>query len=416
MLSIILLSLGCKVNDSTNVNGPKDGSDDVCENLTRDAEISAPYDVSVVRSDVLFAMDLWDELQTKDQNQFISPYSMTSALGLLHLGARNETAAEMSSVMHIEDEGTWHDSKGVLTQELHQPNRCDYQLSIANRLFAQKGFPFHSEYQEEVESIYNAPVEVADFAADTENARLRINAWVSEQTKGNVPELFKPSSLTPSTRLVLANAIYLNAPWSSPFEAELTHKANFATESGSEVSVDMMTQSEMDIQYYVDEQLTAATLPYEGNELSMTFYLPNEDFTLLDIESGLNGERYESIQATQQPVLGSVSIPKFEFRTTLVLNDSLTNLGMVSLFGPSADLSGVSEVDLMVNSVVHEAWIKVEEKGTEAAAATGIDAGLTSVPEMEYFKADKAFLFTIQDDLTETLLFIGRVADPTIGE
>ena len=222
MLNIFLFSLACSQKEEVEPN-PENQPEFECEDTTRAGETSIDNIEAVSASDVGFALDLWAELNTKDKNQFISPYSMTSALGMLHLGAAGISDEEMKAVLNIdEDDAAWPGTKGLLTQELHQPERCDYQLSIANRLFAQDGYPFQTEFLEEVDSIYGAPVQTVDFQFDPEAGRQEVNAWVSDQTKGHIPELFKAGTINGLTRLVLANAIYLNAPWATPFKEQST--------------------------------------------------------------------------------------------------------------------------------------------------------------------------------------------------
>ena len=416
MLSIFLLSLACSKNLPLEAEPEPQPELIDCEDITRDGDNPLDNIEAVSASDVDFALELWAELDTKNNNQFISPYSMTSALGMLHLGAAGASEQELRSVLNIsEDDAAWHDTKGMLTQELHQPERCDYQLSIANRLFAQNDYPFHSDFLDAVDSIYGAPVQTVDFEGNPEGGRQAVNAWVSEQTKGHIPELFKEGTINEITRLVLANAIYLNAPWATPFQENLTSASAFETEDGSEIVVDTMHNYELDMRYYSDDMMEAASLIYQGDELSMTFYVPRDGVSLSELEAEFGQAMFHRVQAEQFYTLGEVHIPKFEFRTELQLNEPLSNMGMPSLFSDEANLSGMSNEPLYVKSVVHEAWIKVEEKGNEAATAPGVDVGVTSAPVTQYFAADRAFLFTIQDDLTGTLLFMGRVADPSAG-
>ena len=203
MLNIFLFSLACSQGCTQSDDQP--GS--IRHHTGRRTSIDNIEAVSA--SDVAFALDLWAELDTKDNNQFISPYSMTSALGMLHLRAAGNSDEEMKAVLNIdEDDAAWHGTKGLLTQELHQ--QSDVTISVdCNRLFAQNGCP-SNQFLEEVDSIYGAPVQTVDFQVDAEGGRQEVNAWVSDQTKGHIPELFKAGTINEATRLVLANAIYLN--------------------------------------------------------------------------------------------------------------------------------------------------------------------------------------------------------------
>ena len=402
MLSILLSLVACFETVEECVDG------------TRSTEVEA-HIKDVSQSEIPFALGLHNEVfaQNPDSKNLIhSPYSITSALGMLQLGASGETRSEMSSVLGIgEDEDIWHESKGTIIQELHQPDRCDYQMAIANRLFGQQGFAFHQDFLDNIDSTYGAPLQEVDFMSNPDGSRDLINDWVSEQTKDHIPELLPPGIISSLTRLVLTNAIYLNAPWKSPFDPTNTTDLPFTTEEGDVVDVPTMIQSEMDVKTYEDELISVANIPYDGDELSMNIYLPQEGVSLSDVEASLSAEYLKSIQDGLYYEMVEMNLPKFEIRSPLNLNDPLKELGMEQIF--IGGFERMSDEDLLVSSVIHEAWIKVEEKGTEAAAATAVVVDFaTSMPEFKYFQVNRAFLFTIQDDITGSLLFMGRVSNP----
>lgn len=411
MFGTALLLFACQTPSDEINNLPEEIE---CENTSR-SEINDTDIFSTAQSDTLFALDLKSELVTENENIFLSPFSITSALGLLHLGAGSISDTEMQDALYMTDPLSWHQGKGVLTQELHQPFRCDYQMSIANRIFAQSGYEIESEYLEEVDSIYGAPLEELDFIANPTAARDYINKWVSDETLGHIPELLPETSINHDTKVVLTNAIYMNSEWKSAFDPRDTRPMPFITEAGNQVEVDMMFQSEMSASLYMDETLTAATFPYQGDELSMTVYLPNEEIKLSELEESLTAEKIEDIRLNGAKREVSTYMPKFEIRSKINLNQPLIKLGMSSLFDPfEADLSGIStQSQLFVSVVIHEAWVKVDETGTEAAAATAVVNSDTSETIPEFITIDRAFMFTIEDNLSGSILFMGRVADPT---
>ena len=415
MLSIALLLIACE-NSGENPNNPNPSDNKFeCEETSRD-EISDNDILASAQSDTLFALDLKEEVQELDSNLFISPFSISSALGLLHLGANGISDTEMQEVLHMQGEESWHSGKGLLTQELHQPERCDYELAIANRIFAQTGYPIIEDYLGESESIYGAPVQDVDFLNDPVAGREIINTWVSEQTKENIPELLPEGIITPNTKLVLTNAIYMNAPWKTSFDPDKTQSLPFTTESGEIIETDTMIAEEMEVRSYQDELMTMATFDYEGEELSMSVYVPRDGVTLQDLENELDAEALIELRDLQTRDEKHVFFPKFELRSKLILNDPLIKLGMGSIFDPeNADLSGINELgQLYVSTVVHEAWLRVDEAGTEAAAATAVVVADAAVEVDTYnIKVDRAFMFTIQDELSGSILFMGRVADPS---
>ena len=393
-------------------NNQPNQPEEECIDSSRSSEIEEEI-VEVTNGDAPFALSLHNEAHAQNKenskNLVHSPYSISSALGMLHLGASGNTKIELEVGLGIENETVWHNSKGIIIQELHQPQRCDYQLAIANKLFAQKDMPFHDEFINSVDTIYGAPVQEVDFQGSPEEGRIIVNDWVSEQTLSNIPNLLPEGSVTTNTRLILTNAIYMNAPWKQPFDPSDTRDFPFTTADGQNIQVPTMIHSEMDIQRYDDELMSVANIPYEGNELSMSIYLPQEGVALSDIEDSLDTAYLQTIQSNQYFETALINLPKFEIRSKLELKDTLINLGMESMF--EGGLDNISNENLVVSSVIHEAWIKVEEKGTEASAATAVMVEATSMPAEEFI-VNRAFLFTIQDDITGALLFMGRVDNP----
>ena len=370
----------------------------------------------VVDGNSAFALDLFRELSPTQENFFFSPFSVSMALGMTQLGSNTNTEAEMAAVLGIsEDQDVWHSSLGGLGSDIGSGLHCDYELALANRLFAQTGYPFHQDFLDGVLQAYQAPVESLDIQGDTENSRQYINEWIADITRDKIPELLKPGVLSPASVMVLVNAIYFKGNWSEQFEEQSTNQQGvFVQEDGTELITPIMWGEMEEARYAGLEDAQVLELPYAGGELAMTVILPAEGISLSDYEAQLTVEDMQewADSLTPQPVF--VSLPRFEMRSTATLNDALMSLGMVDLFVPGvADLSGMSDMPLFVSSVVHEAYVKVNEEGTEAAAATAVVVSEASVPDYPWFEATRPFLFQIRDLLTDSVLFMGRVTDPT---
>ena len=372
----------------------------------------------VVDGNTTFALDLYRELVDDDSNFFFSPFSISLALGMSALGAAGNTAEEMKAMLGIPlEEENWHAAIGGLGSDIGSGLHCDYELSLANRLFSQVGFPIQQSFLDAVLNHYDAPVEQMDFAGDSEGSRQYINSWISDMTQEKIPELLTPGLITANTVMVLVNAIYFKGDWLQPFEESATNEQGiFVQEDGTELTTPIMWGEIEEARYAEVENAEILELPYKGDELVMMITLPKPDVSLSELEAGLQSEDLlnwrDALEAT--PVF--VRLPKFEMRSRASLKEALQALGMQDAF-----LSGVADFSrkvepgesVHISAVVHEAYVKVDEKGTEAAAATAVVSSETSVPDYPYFEATRPFLFQIQDRLTGSVLFMGRVVDPS---
>ena len=351
-----------------------------------------------------------------------SSFRVLCMAGLLNVAAFVTTETHrpvlMASVLgDSQDEDIHHQAQGSLLQELDESDTCSVTLSIANQIFPQTGLALNPDFEAALEEHYGAPAEAIDFQADGEAARQQINQWVADHTEDKIPELFPENTISTSTSLVLANAIYMKADWASPFQENQTIDMDFTRLDGSTVSTPMMRQMlEEGYAYAQVEGAQLVELPYEGEELSMVVIVPDELDGLLDIEAELNGETVQGWFDALGPTATWISMPTLEMRWKETLNEPLQDLGMELAFSSSADFSGISdELALTIDVVIHEAYVKINEEGTEAAAATGVGMEPTSEPEYVTVEADHPFLFLVRDRITDSVLFIGRVADPTAG-
>lgn len=370
-----------------------------------------------------FAFELYQNLREKEtgKNIFFSPYSISTALSMVYEGARGETADEIRSVFHLpEDDTTRRSSVAAIYNRLN-PKNASYQLKTANALWVQNDHPIHSDYTDILANYYGGKATNLDFVNATESARQTINSWVEDQTNNKIKNLFRKGTILPATRLVLTNAIYFKGTWADQFKKEDTYDDDFHVTDDKTTTAHMMQRTGEDAKYNYDENDIAQVLelPYEGDDLSMLVVLPKEN-DLKKIEDTLSLETLDGWRSALREQRVDVYIPKFTFSSKYTLNDNLSNLGMPLAFtAPTptggADLTGITdERELFIGLVVHQAFIDVNEEGTEAAAATGISLLPTSMPiDIPVFRADHPFIFIIQEKKSGHILFMGRVIDPT---
>jgi serpin B len=381
------------------------------DRVERDVQALTGDLAPVVEGSSQLAWDLYSEVRTEEGNLFLSPFSISAALSMTSVGARENTADEMSAVLHFDvEDRARHQAFGALIRDLSgdKPGR-GYQLYIANRLFARDDKEIGEEFLAILDEEYGAGLERLAFGSDPNGSRQYINEWVAEQTREKIVELIPSGSITPDTALVITNAIYFKAFWAEQFDPSDTHDGLFTRMDGSQVTVPMMS-AEIDCNTSRGEGWSLLELDYEDHEVSMVIILPEGDSTLEDVEAQLAADGLSSMLASIYEQELQVRMPRFEFRYAFSVADALTNLGMVDAFNPAAaDFGGIAG-DVFINDVIHEAYVRVDEEGTEAAAATAVVMlDSASMP----FDVDRAFLFVIRDKLTGSLLFLGRVDDPT---
>jgi serpin B len=378
----------------------------------RDAEIA-----SLVQGNNEFAAHLYGRLAGKENgNLFLSPYSISNALAMTYAGARGDTAAQMRTTLRFPFEADrLHPAFGRLIGQIDGggPDR-KFQLSIANRLWGQKGYGFLPDFTRIGQTHYRAGLEEVDFITAAEAARQRINGWVENETKNKIKDLIPPGAVNDLTRLVLTNAIYFKGNWVSPFPAKNTGPGDFHLASGKTVKVPMMRQGERT--GFADlGDFSMVQLSYEGHQQSMLVLLPKKNDGLAALEKQLSAENLKKWSARLSPHIVDLTLPKFKVTAQFKLNDYLKEMGMTDAFNiHKADFGGMATREkLFISAVLHKAYVDVNEVGTEAAAATAVVIGTTSAPPPAAFRADHPFLFLIRDDRTGSILFLGRLADPS---
>ena len=374
-----------------------------------------------VAGDTAFALDVYQQVRGKAGNLFFSPHSISICLAMLHAGARGNTEAQMAKALqYVLPQATLHPFFNKLDLDLASRGKGKkaadgkaFRLNIVNATWGQKGYSFLAPYLDTLALNYGAGLRVLDFAASPEGSRKTINKWVEQQTESRIKDLLPAGSIDSLTKLVLSNAIYFNAAWLKPFEVKDTKKEAFNLDGGGTVTVPLMHGTLNQSSYAKGAGYEAVTLPYDGNELSMVVIVPDKG-TLATFEKGLTAAVLKGILDKLKFTKVALSIPKFEFEHELNLAKALKALGMTDAFDMGADLSGINgKKDLYITGAFHKAFVKVNEAGTEAAAATAVVAGNLSAPSPVTVKVDRPFIFLIRDHATGAVLFVGRVADPS---
>jgi serine protease inhibitor len=401
---------------------------------------AAEFDLAANATNQL-GLELQRKLATADENLCISPYSIQSALAMTFAGARGETRAEMARVLHFPAGGdAIHSSFTSLQHSLDEMVQKNAQiaerskkrggpsepitLAVANRLFAQTGYDFRDSFRKLVKKFYGAPFETMDFRKDPAGARERINQWVAGQTRDRIRDLIPEGSLNEMTRLVLANAIYLKAQWASQFYDASTKPGPFHIRGGAAADVPMMRKEDRHVGYAKHDGFTVVALPYSGQDLQFLVLLPDKVNGLRDLESKLSADLLGQSAALEEQDV-DLYLPKFKLEPpTIALARTLQALGMKRAFDQppgSADFDGIAPRKpndyLYLSQVFHKTFITVDEKGTEAAAATAATMMMATsarMPEPQPIevKVDRPFVYAIQHVPSGACLFVGRVTDP----
>ena len=367
-----------------------------------------------------FAFRFYQAIKGTDGNLFYSPYSISAALAMTYAGAKGDTEMQMADTLSfLLPQAQLHPTLNNLDAILQSRGEGaqgkdggEFRLNIVNAIWGQKDYEFLETYLDTLAENYGAGLRILDFIKQPEQSRVTINDWVSDQTEARINDLIPQGAISDLTRLVLTNAIYFNAAWQNPFEKESTHDALFNLLDGSQINVPMMQQTES-LKYTEVKEYQAVELPYDGNELSMVILLPQlGDFTRF--EDNLHLEQVQDIIANLENNQVNLSLPKFEFDSTFSLKKTLSDMGMPVAFTDDADFSGMNgNTELQITDVFHKSFVSVDEAGTEAAAATAVIVGLTSMPATPItVTVDRPFIFFIRDIDTGAILFVGRVVNP----
>ncbi len=434
MLAGVLLLAGCGA-PSGSTGGP--GSSTAPEGNVAQAAVARESAPAVADDDLAalaagnraFALDMYQAIRQQAGNLFFSPYSISQALAMTYAGAHGATEQEMASTLHFDlPQARLHPAFNALDRALISRSQVraskrdpaqapgekpsGLELTTANALWAQQGLPIQEAFLNTLARNYGSGVQLLNFD-ESEQARQAINTWVSDQTKQRIEDLLPEGSITPDTALVLTNAIYFKASWAERFSSQRTAGDSFKLLDGSQVTTPMMHN----VSTYgqgAGSGYVAVELPYYGQTTSMVIVMPDAG-QFAEFEAGLTAERLDAILAGLQPGRVDLKMPKFEIKgQTISLAEVLRSLGMKAAFDRNlADFSGiVADPRLWIDDVLHQAFVAVDEQGTEAAAATAVIMTLTSLQQADTVIIDRPFLFLIRDRQTGTILFMGRMVDP----
>ncbi|XP_027637591.2 leukocyte elastase inhibitor [Falco peregrinus] len=414
---------------------------------------------SISRPVTEFCLDLYNKLNrnAEDTNIVFSPMSISVALALVCLGAKNNTAAQIEKVLHVRkaagrmslgsdlesaapemepersQEGQSSlpqcNKDGDLDHKAFQALRLQlqnlgerYVLTLANNLFIQQGFELQHKFLMCTKELYGAMLQTVDFHGAVDAARIKINAWVESETQGKIKELFAPGVIDAHALLVLVNAIFFKASWEYKFEEQKTVQKDFKLNQNEKKSVQMMYQKGTFKFGYIEEMgAQVLELPYAQKSLSMIILLPGDmadgsTSGLKQIESTMTYENLMLWAASEHMFETTVEVylPRFKLEGTFNLNEVLQEMGMTDIFTESkADLSAMSFAkSLVLSNVVHKTYVEVNEEGTTAAAGTGAVIVRRSLPLTEVFMADHPFLFFIRHNPTNAILFFGKLCSP----
>jgi len=414
-ICLMLLMGGCKSQKGSTVSTP-----------VQNPELSPAL---LADSYNWFALDLFKQMEGNSENMIFSPYSISTVLAMCYSGAGGATAGQMAEVLYFPPKGDSQKGdnfpqgeinpsvKNLSEQILSSDTLEGTDINLANAIWAQKGFGFLPEYIDGLGKYYEAPLTEMDFVGEDnrEKSRQEINAWVEENTRQKIKDLIGPGVLDASTRMILTNAIYFNGQWQWPFDKNMTVPSLFHTSSTKSQMIDFMHLNKA-IPYYEDEDVQAIMLPYKEGSLSMMIILPGPVEGWEMISRVIDYERLKKMKSQFETKEVHISLPKFSTELKTNLKKELTSMGMDKAFGMGADFSGMNgELDLFIDEVIHKAFIEVSENGTEAAAATGAIISLKSAlrDEPEIFKADHPFLYLIRDQQTGSIIFMGRLVNPS---
>lgn len=402
LLALLSSIMSCQREDN-NVNG----------DLNNLPEKSA----QIISSDNSFGLELFRKITSKagnSGNTMVSPLSISLALSMVYNGAAGETKKEMENAMKL---------SGLTTEEINNAHKVlvealqsadsDVLLEIANAIYYRQELAVKGDFVNVNKEFYDAIVKSLNF--NSSDALKTINGWVATKTRGKIPTII--DSVDPSIVMILLNAIYFNGIWTTPFGDKKTHDLPFTFGDKSVKNVAQMNQ-EMTVDYGSNELFSAVLLPYGKGKYQMTVILPNADKSTKDVIAQMSSDKWKewmkSMSSMPEVV---VTMPRFKFSWEMKLNQILAGMGMKKAFeSDAADFSGIADVSpnrMYIDFVIHKTFIDVNEKGTEAAAVTGIGMTVTSMPGGKtYFNVNRPFLFAITEKTTGTIMFIGEVNSP----
>ena len=370
---------------------------------------------AIVAGNNAFALDLYRQFKSANSNVVFSPFSVSACLAMSYAGARSETEKQMAQVLHFRTSQV-HSAFGELGIRFKQAqNWSGIELSMANGLWLPKAHPPLPAFLDIVRQQYDAEVGQFDFGTEAEATRSDINAWVSRKTKGKLNAIIPAGMLKRDSKLLLVNAVYFRGAWKTKFDPRNTRAFDFHVDSQRAVQCPMMFCSGKFLFYYHDGSPCSCEvleLPYVGKHFSFIAILPIVWDGLAEVEDNLTQEKLATLLASVRESDVYVTLPKFRLEAEFSLDGTLSAMGMSDAFGPNADFSGVDGTKMLyITSVQHRTFVEVNKAGTTAAAATASHYGTKGMSPS--FRADHPFLFLIRDNFSGSILFLGKLVDPS---
>jgi serpin B len=381
-------------------------------------DITREQVAELVRGNNALAFEMY-RAERGDGNLIFSPYSISLAFSMAYAGSRGETETQMAETLNYLPQEAQHPAFNVLEQRMSGlgekgsgDDAVPFRLNVANSAWGQRGYHFDDAYLKTLAGHYGAGLRTLDFG-QPEEASEEINAWIEDQTEDRIKDLVSPEVTTPSTRLVLANATYFRASWLSRFEGEHTQDGPFTLADGNEITVPLMRQTAY-FPYAEGDGYQAVRLPYRGGATDMLIIRPEEG-RFEQVEGRLDANLFEEVSSGLRREYVRLTMPRFDFETNLDLPKLLKEMGMTAPFDPGiADFSGITGTrELFISEALHRANITVDEKGTEAAAATVLAMPVSGPPKPVELTADRPFIIAIAERETGAILFLGQVTDPS---
>jgi serpin B len=373
---------------------------------------------------VAFAIDLYKKQCTRSGNISWSPFSISASLAIAYAGAQGNTRKQMASALrfslHQEDHNASFESLWLTLKKLE--DKGGVSLDYANSLWPQKGFEILPEYREILKTYHGASVTSLDYQLQPGEASQTINRWVEERTKGKIKDIIPPNAINSGTKMVLTNAICFRGDWEQKFEDDSTEDSEFFLSSDNSVKTRLMKRSGT-FNYADTGSLQILEMSFAGGDLSMVALLPRERDGINLLEADLSSDNFKLWKNKMVSTKVLVHFPKFEITSSFDLSEALVSIGMVDAFSSKdANFDGIARRNdsaLYLSSVIHKAFVEVNEGGTQASASTSImlsDGLSLSDPQIAVFRADHPLIFLIQENQTGTILFMGRVSEPTKAE
>ena len=375
---------------------------------------------AVVKGNTEFALELHQQLRQRPGNICYSPWSISTVLAMTSAGAQGRTLEQLNKTLHLPPAQLTHTGVAALLRQMKVQN--GYELNAANAMFVGKDIPWRKEFLELTRTHYGSSIFTTNFQQQPDTARRSINGWVEGQTRQRIRNLIPAGAVNAETKIVLVNAIYFKGQWAKPFSKVSTVPTPFFRTPIDSVQTPMMSQSDSFL-YGENAAVQVLGMPYKGGDLMMIFILPRQRNGLAALEKDLVGGHFQAWLARLEfhPTV-DVFLPRFRMTYEFDLERTLAAMGMSELFTSQSNLGGMAaNYPLKVDAVIHKAFLELQEEGTEAAAATAViampgaapGARFTPPPPRPVFRADHPFLFSIVDRRSGSLLFVGRVSDPT---